>query len=298
MNLAYFGTEGLTSTSANFIANKSKEIIDAINAEASGIDFINTVYTVVGKEPVTANKGKTKDWLDTVVSGIKRVGQLSALNAWLREAIKERDKALSDIKNLSMVKWAVDTGREKPDVEQIPFPTKKSPATDDEIIAEMAPEERQKFLMVEARAAALGKFIHKGGAFERSRNNLHAKSGRTEVSGTGDQLTIATSIPSVEIAYVDKVYLDMQEEYRKLQAELNGLKHVIEVRKTERDSKALEEYNTQMAEHTIKARERETFIRTMLSEFEAWKRQETEKILAYKIVIPESLQEIYKFVKG
>lgn len=307
MNEVYFANEGLSSTSANYIANKSKEIIEGIVAETRHVSFINETYTVVGHDPITATVGKDKEWLDNAVEGIKRIGELSGLNAWLREAIKEKEKETKRLKEMDVFGWAEEFKKELPERPILPPGAKLETVVfdDDYIIERMDVHERQKMLMLQAKAAAIGKFVHKGEVIEEARKNLHKQLGHTSVAGIGSELTITTFTSSIDVATLDSVFLQLQEDYRKVQAELNGIKHKIELKKVELENaqtaKNIELKNKAAAEYEEYCGKMAVYGEIMQKatlEFDNWRRSEIQRVAELKIVIPDSLQEIYSAVKN
>jgi len=308
MNEVYFGKDGLSSTSANYVANKSKEIIEGILAETRGITFINKRYTVVGCEPVTADAGKNMDWLKKAIEGINRVGDLAALNAWLREAIKEKDKETSRLRGMLIKEWAEANGKtlpKPPEAPENPDLSSLLSVEESAILNDLDAHERQKYLRLEAKAAALGKFVHKGEPFEEARKALHKLAGHTDVQGVGSELTITTFTPSIDIGELDKVYMEVQEAYRSVQAELNGLKHKIKLEQTRRESENIKKANELNEAFKIKQDEYRrlyseyiTALQAMNLEFEQWRKSEVQRVAELKIVIPEALQEIYTSVKN
>lgn len=294
MNTCYFTTEekevGLTSTSANYIANKSKEMIDAILAESARIAFLNKEYTVVGKEPIIANGGKSETWLKNTVEAIDRVGKLSALNAWLREAIKEKEEETKNLNAMTLEAWCALTSKETMAVPGTTLNQLVS-ITDEYIISKMSCGERQKYLTLEAKSAAIGKFIHKGQPFDEARKNLHKLKDNVEVSGTGDQLTMVKYVPSLNPTVVDEVYMQLQEKYREVQAELNGIKNRIKLEVTRLQQEAIQKNKIEWTEYNAQHRE-------LSIEFEAWRKAEVQRVAALKIKIPENLRSIYDTVKN
>ena len=286
MSNVYFAENGLTSTSANFIANKSKEIAIGFVSETTKMSFIDRVYTVAGKEPIPVKSGKDKEWLNATVDNLKKVGSLYALNAWLREAIKLKDKLIEEANKMSLEEWCNRNNK--------PFPKAPTPIDsidENTIIDEMEPNDRQKYLALEAKASAIGNFIHSGNAFNKARKELHELAGTNRVDGIGDSLTIQTYTASIDIAVVDETFMSLQEEYRRYQSELNGLKHKIQMNMTMARQEQSRKFSEELNEYNAA-------IKTLNVEFEDWKRSEVQKISDWKIVIPDQLKETYEFVKN
>ena len=88
----FFGEEGLTSTSANHIANIAKEYYQSLEAELDATNFIKEEIAIVGSIEKTETNTGTPDILNAVDENIKNIIAAKALIAWLREAIKLKNK--------------------------------------------------------------------------------------------------------------------------------------------------------------------------------------------------------------
>jgi len=285
-NKVYFGEKGLTSTSANFIANKSKEIFEGIQRELNDFTFVNVTYKVAGADPILVEAGKSLEWLNTKIAELEKVGKLKALNAWLREAIDAKEKAQTDLRNRDIFRWLCEKGEkcmERPDLEKV---------SEDDIINQMSVGERQKYLELEAQAANIGKIIHPDGSFNRARKTVKAQMGKQDVSGVGTpSLTVAVYSSSIPMEEIDKVFMQLQEQFRSIQAELNGIKHSINEKMTKENDRLLAEYR-------MKFNEYDSWFKTKTAEHSQETINEIQRIADLKIIIPDNLQDIYNFVKN
>ena len=67
----FFGTSGYTSTSANYIANKAKEMVEGINADS--IDFITTKMSSLNNNTeMILSRGLDENQLDTLADVLGR----------------------------------------------------------------------------------------------------------------------------------------------------------------------------------------------------------------------------------
>lgn len=288
MNMVYFGENGLTSTSANYIANKSKELFEGIQKELESISFVNVTYRVAGTDPILVESGKSLEWLNEQINQLQKVGKLKALNAWLREAISEKEKASRSIQLSSgdFTTWLKNNGKE------LKYEPKIELYTEDEAIKDMTIADRQKYLELEAKAANIGKLIHQDGAFNKARKQIKAMNGKKEVTGVGTaSLTVSEYSSSVPMEEIDKSFLYLQEEFRSIQAELNGMKHEISLKVDAENSKRQAAYRADCAEY-------QAWFRVENSQFRDYLASEQQRIAAMKIVIPKNLEEIYNFVKN
>jgi hypothetical protein len=329
----------LSSTSANHICNKAKELFEALQAEVDGFKFVNVEYKVAGeKDSILAEGGKTLDWLNATVENVRKIGKLKSLIAWLREGINEKDQENKRIHQVSLSMFLRDKGieeREEPvngpfdtlmsDIER---PRKESPVlesiTEDDVKNSWSIGERQKFFQLEAEVSNIGKLVHLKGAFNNARKELHRIGNKSEVIGEGTaSLTVKTYRPSADVAEVDKVFLALQEEHRKLQSELNGMKHAIEVKVAnfndaalakfrEEDAKATQKYKEERSKYDAEYQKRleaatakydaekadyDKWYNEVSSQHNQWLITEGRRISDLRIIVPNNLVEIYNLVK-
>lgn len=105
----YFGENGLTNTSANHVANMAKESIKNVASELEAISFYSmTVSLISGGTRQQAKIGSTREQLDGVMKSLETVGEANALIAWLREAIKARERLLTEVKDMTLETYCRD----------------------------------------------------------------------------------------------------------------------------------------------------------------------------------------------
>ena len=281
---AFFGAEGLTNTSANFIANKAKEMYE--NSNNVFFDFVTSEVSVIGMDrKVVSHKGMTLDEFNKSIDEVANVGKLKSLIAWLREAIKARQTMVDAVKNIDAEDYAEELGIELPERAQM-----QRTITEDEVIAEMSVAERCRYYYLEAQCANLGKLIHPSGDFSNSIKQAK-QSLRTglSTSGEGRDMTITEYTASLDMDMVDQKFMEMQELHRSLQAELNGIKHKIE--------SALEEHNTKVRIANHKASEEFSLsMKIVTDKVDEVRDKELQRIRGLKIIIPDSLKETYELV--
>ena len=281
---AFFGAEGLTNTSANFIANKAKEMYE--NSNNVFFDFVTSEVSVIGMDrKVVSHKGMTEDEFNKSIDEIANVGKLKSLIAWLREAIKARQTMVDAVKDADVKYYAQELGMDHPEMPEL-----QTLITEDDVIAEMSVAERCRYYYLEAQCANLGKLIHPSGDFSNSIKQAK-QSLRTGLStnGEGRDMTITEYTASLDMDMVDQKFMEMQELHRSLQAELNGIKHKIE--------SALEEHNTKVKMHNHKLYEEfSTAMKIVTDKVDEVRDKELQRIRGLKIIIPDSLKDTYELV--
>lgn len=291
-NEVFFGKHGITSTSANHLANIAKELIADNEAKLKNINFVTTTIDIVGSSASgkTITRGYTEEQLGEVRRLIDEIGAMHAFCAWVREAIKAKELEMQLVSHKDFALWQKESGLEP--LESSVSIRHESLVNEDDVISEMSIKERNEYYRLEAYAAAIGKYIHDEGAFATAREALHTavmKPYSTE--GTGADTIIYAHTPSVEESKVDAVFFDLQKWHRENERELNRMKYAIKLKVQEKSNAAQAAFREKNA-----ARYAETMRRQSL--FLDWQNKETERISQLKIVIPESLQETYDMLNG
>lgn len=287
-DMIFFSTEGkgLTSTSANHIANLAKEMVREIETSLSGLTLYSTSVALIGNDSVnTLREGDKAEALENVKTQLHIIAKANSLIAWLREAIKAKDRLLKEVEELSAEEFILQQGIEKPKM-----PKKGIALTEDAYYASLTIEERNRFYSLEALASVLGKAVHPDGTLANAREQLNEriKNPKT-VEGAGRDALIYTYTPTVELDMVDKVYFAVQKEFREIQASLNAIK--FDCQKAVKESEI--EVQTAYADACNKYQAELTRIQNDMS---IYKKERVREIGNFKIVIPNSLTDIYEQV--
>ena len=100
--------QGLTTTSANHIANLCKEAYMALEKELDEIQFVNSSVKLISSDSRNVlSEGITE--VDSLQPKLLRIAQLKSLIAWLREAIKAKERLISEAKNLTFADLDIET---------------------------------------------------------------------------------------------------------------------------------------------------------------------------------------------
>lgn len=287
-DMIFFSTEGkgLTSTSANHIANLAKEMVREIETSLSGLTLYSTSVALIGNDSVnTLREGDKAEALENVKTQLHIIAKANSLIAWLREAIKAKDRLLKEVEELSVEEFILQQGIEKPKMQK-----KGIALTEDAYYASLTVEERNRFYSLEALASVLGKAVHPDGPLANAREQLNEriKNPKT-VEGAGRDALIYTYTPTVELDMVDKVYFAVQKEFREIQASLNAIK--FDCQKAVKESEI--EVQTAYADACNKYQAELTRIQNDMS---IYKKERVREIGNFKIVIPNSLTDIYEQV--
>ncbi len=278
----FFGESGLTSTSANHIANLAKEAIAATKEEISSIHFFGEKTEAAGVTYVTKHE-TNKTEFNLLESKIKRVQDLTKLIAWLREALKEKDS----LEVLSLKDWAKENGIE------IPLsPQKEKTISTQDVISKWDVEKYNSFFAHQTNASVIGELIHPTRDLFVARKEFFNKlQNPIKVANSGRDLTVTTMMSSYTKEEVDSMFFKLQSMQRDEQSKYNKLKFEIDsaiendgIEKAQKFNKEYEEYSHIM--NSINAK------------YYSYVSEETKRFKNLKIIIPPSLQEIYKEVQN
>ncbi len=143
----------MTSTSANHVANMAKEMIRTLEARLAAMVFYSTEVSLIGSGSVNVlRNGADADDVKNVSAIMHRVAEAKSLIAWLREAIKAKDRLMRRTEDLSLEEFAKLEGIKIPEV-----PVMESALTEDEYYGSLSLEERNRYYELETLAAVIGK---------------------------------------------------------------------------------------------------------------------------------------------
>lgn len=284
----FFGEQGLTLTSANYIANLAKEFYQTYDSRLQSMTFYNkTMSTLEGSESHLLSKGWELADLAEVEDNLDRLIKYKSLIAWLREAIKAHEMMRKEIEELSVPEYCELKGIEEPE-----YKSKELSISEDDYVATLSVKERNRYYALETACAVLGEYIHPKGKFHSSREDLKFQvSHPCSVSGSGKETILYKSVPSVDVEKVDECFYAIYAKYRAYQAELNSIKNTIQtaVRK--------DAYEKQLAYNEWRERYAEARERLML-ELDKYKKEELKRLSKLKIIIPNDLKEAYEEINA
>ena len=275
------GKDGLTITSANHLANIAKEMYEALVSKLESLKFYSRDYmlAIAGKTFRVENESE-KSELGTLASGLKEIGALKSLIAFLREGIKAKNEMSSDAAFEEHVEELIKSGRE-----DLKKPVAKKEVAFEEELSKLTAEQKARYYALEAKCATIGSFIHPEGAFAKARKDFleHTKD-PIKVMGKGQEAEINTYSSSFTAEEIDAVFFELQKEYRNYQAEFNKLKAEVDEK--------VAEANREIANDNLAAMK--LWVDTRKVERTLY---DTE-VKALKVVIPQNLREVYEKVNS
>lgn len=278
MKTQYFGEVGLTSTSANYICNLAKESYEKLESKLNATSFLEEYITIIGARAETRVSLASTELLNTAPVMLKEIYNLKSLIAWLREAIKEKENLFKANKLFESDEYLTLIANR---------PVRKAYLTEQDVIESWTVKEQEEYLSLETMCAVIGKYIHPNGPLSRAKKDLSYRISHPIVTECSGRDTIVRRYQAVTTEEeVDALFFSLQNKHRELQAQLNGIKHKIEVTLREDMQKKDEEYKLELeAYHAKLAELREADKLTRIAR--------DKEIEALKIIIPNDLKATY-----
>lgn len=277
----FFGESGLTTTSANYVANLAKEAYQFVEEKLNSIQFYTTKVKLISSNENTLLSLGTDD-IEEIPTALKEVASLKSLIAWLREAIKAKEVLIKEAKGLSYGDFDIVTP-EQPEIEDT--------ISEEDYIATLNIKQRNRYYYLDTLCAVLGNYIHPNGAYSKARKKLReVMNNPITISGSGRDAIVYTSEQSIDFDVVEDTFMALQQEYRGYQAELNSMKHQMEMAIQEDSRKKSLAYQEKFAAWSYEMEKLNTELKI-----------KRDKAIAdaqnLKIIIPDSLKPIYDKVK-
>lgn len=297
--LNFFGENGITSTSANHIANLAKEAVRNVHERLAATRFYSeTVSLLTGGNEAVVSKGMNVDAVEDLPNLVARIAEANSLIAYLREAIKEKERKMKEAQEYTNVeeRKVLEANSREHDAVR---PIKATYPNEEQIKQTWSIGEQEKYLSLEAEASALGKFIHEDGYMSNARIDLMNKMNNPcKVDFNGKDTMIHAFVPTVDIVTVDKVFNSLQERYRTVQAELNGMKKRIKDTLDAEKLRIDQEYAKARREWEAQRRELERLHDLIADEEEIHQKELLKGVQNLKIVIPNRLRGIYDMLNN
>lgn len=287
-DMVFFGENGLTSTSANHLANKAKESIKDLEAKLAKIRFYDTDMMLMSspKEVVEYERGMTLDEVMKVDELLKKISKTNALIAWLREAIKARKALDMKVNSYSVIDYKAVTGIECPAMD-----FQRDSINDDDVINKWDANKRNKYYTLEAICSTYGKAIHPKGAFYEAKQKLNEiVNNPAKLDGSGRDCIVYKYKESVSQSEVQNTWDRLNEYLRSKESQLNSMKYEIENEVRLHNAEADAEYNRKYDEYAVD-------VKAFSAKFEEYKNKCKNEISNLKIVIPDELKSTYEELK-
>lgn len=279
----FFAEKGITSTSANHVSNKGKELLKSEQAVLDNINFVNTTASLLsGGESRTITKGMSTDSFESMHKTIAKIANLNAMSAWIHEAIKAKTEILEYVQSLSIDTWAKEQNIELPNA-----PGKEFPITESDVIGTWDVAKRNKYYVYESYCSLVGKFIHPKGAFYEAKAQMNnAVQNPNKVEGSGRDAIIYSYEPSMPISDVNVEYNWLSTELRHKEAEFNKMKQEIVDAITEDKLAKAQKFNDAYVKYI-------DTMESIRNKFDIWKTKTVKEVSALKIYLPQGPKQTY-----
>ena len=295
--LTYFGTEGLTSSEANHIANMAKEVAENHTSVVNNMSSSNDKVTIEGKEYVVKETERPQQ------ENFDMPGKLFGLSTWLRQAVKARETVLDmlEIANLNDIDADCPVEpKDRPNQRDYNFPIRPDNVDITQPLGEILDiKEYAEYLALEAKAAHLGKFIHAGGPVDRVREELLNWKDFSLMNHMDKSYVVAkTKVYTKD--EINELYFKLQAQHRDAESKLNWYKAKIKndavVINANRAKEYAKAYNEAQIVFSTASEEFAHRFQQFQSDYAIWSnnqlqaRSEVRKLFStYKIIIPDSL---------
>jgi undecaprenyl pyrophosphate synthase len=298
-NDIYFTTEeGMTSTSAQHVSAMANVMVQDIKQRIMGLRLYEKSIRVIGDAEVTVET--VNNTLPEIAESVKRICKANALIAWLREAVKEREQAQKYVSDMSLDDWMKKQGIEMPVSPEPPLMPRIN-FQDYKTILDtgLSVKEYNRFVELNSALAVYGEMIHEKGLLTRQKSELaRIMQNPTEVKENGRDTIITTYKVDVNIsADIDNLYTELQSEYRKLQAEKNGIEAKFSNLAMGYQTRKNDEWKAAKAQYDRDLQKVNSELVGIQTQMKEWKKQRLEELAALKIIIPDALKPLYKELK-
>lgn len=280
----FFAEKGITSTSANHVSNKGKELLKSEQAILDNINFVNTTMSLLygGNCKTITNGMKPDDSFESIHKTIAKIANLNAMSAWIHEAIKAKTEILEYVQSLSIDKWAKDQNIELPNA-----PGKEFPITESDVIGTWDVAKRNKYYVYESYCSLVGKFIHPKGAFYEAKEKMNnVVQNPNKVEGSGRDAIIYSYEPSIPVSDVNAEYDWLSTELRHKEAEFNKMKQEIIDAITEDKLAKAQKFDDAYTKYI-------DTMESIRNKFDMWKTKTVKEISALKIYLPQGPKQTY-----
>ena len=289
----FLGTEGISQSKANHVANICKESANRILRKLQNITVTEEILHYDGKILPYNEIIKTNE---SIVDLCENEAKLYTLGAWLREAIKHKESVLETIKNMAVTDFFTDEQKnnyhfnEKANI--------LSQLTEDDIIKTFSIADYAEYIAVKAKAAHIGLKIHNTGLLPTWYKIIknHKPVTFIETDKNGGKGMIQSKLLFDEIS-VDKIFFDLQKRHREYEAKVNYYEAKIKDTLNTKNQEILVHNKKENERIQSLKKEHNTKYESLISDIEKTRLEYINKVAKLKIVIPHSLQPVYDAIE-
>lgn len=270
----YFNTSGMTSSQANYVCECIKEILKPIQDEVNDLQT-HTAHLLENGVPTAMDSFKKVEHIDDKLAYI---GQLYAISAFLRTAIKEKEKRLTEINHhMQDVRGMEDRMLEPIDI--MSLENLRNVDMDDYLLT-LPLSDVIAYKTAESKAAHIGKFIHN---FDEIRTLIRKKE-KVSFKQVGEQVFKIYHTPLYDMDELQSLQQYLLAEHRIHENTVNLYKARFREFDNQAQVRYEEELNRRQNERNQKLNER---VQAKMEALSAIKSQ----IADFKIIIPNEFKD-------
>lgn len=278
----FLDTKGLTTAEANYTANIIKELCERISNEIKQLTLFKGTLNFQGKQTEYNKVYKVENLEEKCLEE----GNLYALSAWLREAIKAKEALLKQVENDNFNISLLN---------EVNYDKATSLLTEDEVKYSLPINELAEYLAYEAKAAHIGKKVHPNGIFEQWFNMIK-NTPKIQINEINkDYIVEFDQVVDEKDLY--QVYFTLQKEYREAEQKVNYYKAKIKNLLNERNQE-INQKNRALQDKLSQDLEIQNSKNLALqAEINNLRGQKLKEVSELKIIIPNELQKTLDYVQ-
>lgn len=283
----FLSDSGLTSTSAQHIKDMAGHLVDNTKSKLIGINFVTEDVTLIGSNTQhRLHTGLNEEETQNINNLLLEVSQAQSLQAWLGEALKEKENIVAHIRSFTFGNYCTANNI------AFEYPCRPVRMSQQDWLNSLNIKERNEYLHLQTLCAVYGNFIHPKGSLNNARKAAYEaqKEPVTYVENGGNTIFHHYSL-SQSIENIESLFFELQNTHREYQARFNAMKHKYELEadaKFDAELKEWEKVTLEMREEEKKKKE----------EYLKYKENLMIEARNLKIVIPNDLKDIYTKVSS
>lgn len=278
----FLDTKGLTTAEANYTANIIKELCERISNEIKQLTLFKGTLNFQGKQTEYNKVYKVENLEEKCLEE----GNLYALSAWLREAIKAKEALLKQVENDNFDISLLN---------EVNYGKATSLLTEDEVKYSLPINELAEYLAYEAKAAHIGKKVHPNGIFEQWFNMIK-NTPKVQINEINkDYIVEFDQVVDEKDLY--QTYFTLQKEYREAEQKVNYYKAKVKNLLNERNQE-INQKNRALQDKLSQDLEIQNSKNLALqAEINNLRGQKLKEVSELKIIIPNELQKTLDYVQ-
>jgi len=278
----FLDTKGLTTAEANYTANIIKELCERISNEIKQLTLFKGTLNFQGKQTEYNKVYKVENLEEKCLEE----GNLYALSAWLREAIKAKEALLKQVENDNFDISLLN---------EVNYGKATNLLTEDEVKYSLPINELAEYLAYEAKAAHIGKKVHPNGIFEQWFDMIK-NTPKVQINEINkDYIVEFDQVVDEKDLY--QTYFTLQKEYREAEQKVNYYKAKVKNLLNERNQE-INQKNRALQDKLSQDLEIQNSKNLALqAEINNLRGQKLKEVSELKIIIPNELQKTLDYVQ-